>query len=589
FGALHFFSFSQNPHVDSLLKSLQLTGQDTARANILQELVNTYITELNDTKKASEASAEQLALSQKLHFKKGIAFGYLNRGTFYRSAGNAITALMYDQKSLVLMLELKNKLGESASYSNIGLDHCQNGNYEEALNCFLKSQQIREQLNDKIGLTNIYSNMANLYAVQGNYTKSLLVHLKGLKIREELGDKIGISKSYTNIGNIFYWQEKYSEALNYYYKSVTIKEELNDKVGLSSVYINIGGIYTNQKKYAEALATFFKSLRVLESIQNKRNVAGNYISIAIVYTKLKNWEQAKNYNLKAVAVLNGTGNKRELLQAYTGLGDAYRDTGHYKKALTYYEQALSLAKELKTRDLIKDIYESLSVFYKKQKQFEKAFEYTILYNNEKDSILNKENFRQVAELNTRYETEKKENEILLLTKDQELNAKIIHQQRLVRIGLISGLILLFIAVLSIFRRYRFKRRANDLLQIQKNEIQEKNILITDSIDYAKTIQETVLPTHHEIKKVFPKSFIVFKPKSIVSGDFYWIYMVGEMNILAVADCTGHGVPGAFMSLLLFGLGLLMNDLILNIIRVLGALYLVYIGYRSFKANFNTSA
>ncbi len=172
-----------------------------------------------------------------------------------------------------------------------------------------------------------------------------------------------------------------------------------------------------------------------------------------------------------------------------------------------------------------------------------------MYNAMKDTLLNKDNFKQVAELNTRYETDKKEKEILLLTKDQELNAKTIKQQQLLRWGLIGGLGLLSISIISIYRRYRFKQKANIVLEKQKEEIHQKNILITDSIDYAKTIQEAVLPTAEETKNLFPESFVLYKPKSIISGDFYWLNTINEQLICAVADCTGHGVPGAFMSLL----------------------------------------
>jgi serine phosphatase RsbU (regulator of sigma subunit) len=109
--------------------------------------------------------------------------------------------------------------------------------------------------------------------------------------------------------------------------------------------------------------------------------------------------------------------------------------------------------------------------------------------------------------------------------------------------------LLSISIFSIYRRYRFKQKANVILEKQKQEIQQKNILITDSIDYAKTIQEAVLPTAQEIKNLLPESFILYKPKAVVSGDFYWLGYGKERLMCAVADCTGHGVPGAFMSLL----------------------------------------
>jgi len=123
------------------------------------------------------------------------------------------------------------------------------------------------------------------------------------------------------------------------------------------------------------------------------------------------------------------------------------------------------------------------------------------------------------------------------------------EQRLLRGGLIGGLSLLFIAVFTMYRRYRFKQKANLILEKQKQEIEQQNALITDSIDYAKNIQELILPDQNKIQHIFPDSFILYKPKSVVSGDFYWMNKVGDKLICAVTDCTGHGVPGAFMSLL----------------------------------------
>jgi serine phosphatase RsbU (regulator of sigma subunit) len=163
--------------------------------------------------------------------------------------------------------------------------------------------------------------------------------------------------------------------------------------------------------------------------------------------------------------------------------------------------------------------------------------------------LNEESLKQTAELNIRYETDKKEKEILLLNKDQLLKDKTLKEQRLVRIGLIIGLGLFLALSFLLYNRYHFKQKANLVLQKQKQEIHQKNTLITDSIDYAKTIQEAILPDDEKLSKSFSEHFILYKPKAIVSGDFYWVGKKDNKIICAVADCTGHGVPGAFMSLL----------------------------------------
>ena len=188
-------------------------------------------------------------------------------------------------------------------------------------------------------------------------------------------------------------------------------------------------------------------------------------------------------------------------------------------------------------------------YNEKLKNYELALAYNKLYSTIKDTLLNEESLNQTSELNTRYETDKKEKEILLLTKDQQLKDKTLKEQRLVRIGLISSLGLFLVLSFLLYNRYRFKQKANLILEKQKQEIHKKNTQITDSIDYAKTIQDAILPSTEKLNTFFSDYFILYKPKAIVSGDFYWTTKKGNKIICAAADCTGHGIPGAFMSLL----------------------------------------
>jgi tetratricopeptide (TPR) repeat protein len=556
--ALHFSSLAQTHKIDSLLAILKTQKEDTAKANTLHELTRAYLFDLNDNQKVGEYGTQQLNLSLKLNFKKGIAYGYLNRAIFYRSSGELDTALVYDKKALPVMLEIGNKKGESSCYLNIGLTLSYMGNYKEALEYMFKGVKMKEQIGDKKGMCSGYNNIGNIYQDQANYAEALRYQLKSLKIREELKDKIGIEMAYNNIGNVVLAQGKSDDALLYYHKSLKIGEELNDLLGIGSANANMGNIYLSLKNYREARICFFKSLKAREQIDDKRGLAETFNDIGSAYFLEKKTEEALIYHLKSFRIYEKTGDKKGIAEACGGIANCYTEKRDYENALHYCDQMLMLAKELNYREGIRDAYGNLSNMYKKQKQFEKALLYTNLYDAIKDSLLNTENFKQVSELNTRYETDKKEKEILLLTKDQELNARIIKQQQLIRWGLIGGVILLFISIFSIYRRYRFKQKANNLLKTQNKEIGEKNMLITDSIDYAKTIQEAVLPTTDKIHNLFPQSFILNKPKSIVSGDFYWVNKIGEQLICAVADCTGHGVPGAFMSLL--GYNMLENEI-----------------------------
>jgi serine phosphatase RsbU (regulator of sigma subunit) len=543
-------SYAQTPIIDSLQNLLSTKKtEDSTKANVLDELCKEYIIELNNTEKASIYAGEQLKLSQKINYKKGIADGFLNYGSIYRSHGDFSMAISYQKKALDIMLEIKFTKGESDCYQAIGSSYSLQGNYSEALKYLFTAVKIKKVIHDKKGIADSYNNIGNSYKNQGNYAKGLNYNFLALKIREAIADERGIAKSYNNIGLILKRQGKFDEAMKSYNKALMLQEKLQDKKGIAGLYNNMGDIYLVQKHPKEAINAYTRSLALSQEIDDKLGTIISYSSLADMYLKQKNTKEALRYALKSFSLSKALGLKKQWVNAANAIGKSYEGEKNYLKALTYYNEMLSVAQESGYKSGIADAYSNYASVYKKTGQFEKALDYTRLHHAFKDSLLNKENYRQLTELNMQYETEKKEKEILLLTKDQELNMKIIKQQQFVRWGLIGGLLLLFISVYSISRRYFYKQKANVLLNKQKEEIQQQNMLITDSIDYAKTIQESAFPTEQKVKELFPVSFLLMKPKSIVSGDFYWIDKRKDELVCAVADCTGHGVPGAFMSLL----------------------------------------
>jgi serine phosphatase RsbU (regulator of sigma subunit) len=541
--------FAQTPRIDSLLNALKVVKEDTSKVNTLREICDAYKTEVNDINKVGEYAVKLSEFAEKINYKKGIAYGASFKGIFYWRKGNYAMALANYNKALGLMQELGNKRGISTCYLNMGQVYAEQGKYQEAIEFMLKGIKLKEELQEKKGMRIGYNNLGNIYATMGNYKEGLNYYFKTLKVAEESKDKLGESYAYDNIGTIFMHENKLDISLVYFKKAIKIQEEMGDKVIAGSSYSSIGNIYQNKKKYKEALAYHMRDLSIKETATDKVGIAAACNSIGFDHFGLKSFEKALTYQLRSYNLCKEIGHKKGIADAAGGIGKIYEEKKEYAKALDYYDQMLAISIELDFKEGIRDANAYKASVYTHLKQFEKALQCTEIYNSIKDTLLNKDNFKQVAELNTRYETDKKEKEILLLTKDQLLNAKTIKQQQLLRWGLIGGLLLLSISIFSIYRRYRFKQKANIILEQQKEEIQQKNILITDSIDYAKTIQEAVLPTIQETKNAFPESFILYKPKSIVSGDFYWLNAISDQLICAVADCTGHGVPGAFMSLL----------------------------------------
>jgi serine phosphatase RsbU (regulator of sigma subunit)/Tfp pilus assembly protein PilF len=503
------FSIAQTHRIDSLLSLLKIAKEDTLKAEVLHELARAHLFELNDINKVYIYGAQQLELSRKLRYKKGIGYGLTHIGIYKRSHGDYKEAISYAEQSLVLMKEIGYKKGEGSCYINLGVAYLDVGNYPKGIEYTVKGMILKEEIGDKKGASVAANNLAEIFMDQGNYKEALKYISKGLKFAEETGDRLAISIAYDDIGHMMEKKGKLDEALGYYKKAAKIAEELGDKMGMATNYNNIGNLYFKKDRIDDAYTYQIKSLKIAEENKDKDAIITAYNSLGTIYVKKRN----------------------------------------YLLAIDYLNKAIRISKDIDSKERLLEVYKNLVTVHKQLKNSEEALRYLDAYHNLHDSVLNKDNFRQLAELSTKYETEKKEKEILLLTKDKELNAKIIKQQQLVRWGLIGGLSLLFISIFSIYRRYRFKQKANKILEQQKELIQQKNNLITDSINYAKTIQEAVLPTSRHVETLFRESFILYKPKAIVSGDFYWTNKTEDRLICAVADCTGHGVPGAFMSLL----------------------------------------
>jgi serine phosphatase RsbU (regulator of sigma subunit) len=547
-GAYHLSA--QDAAVDSLKQELKYhKADDTTKANLYIALCKVYSDDVFYKNKVELYAPSLMALSMKLDYKKGIAYGYLYTAGVHMEKRDLFKALAGYFEALRMFKQQQDKYAISTCLHRIGLTKTYQEKYEESIQYMLKAGKMREEMGLLKEASNSYNNAGNAYANLGKFVEALTYFFKSLKAREAVHDSIGISVSYLNIGNTLFEQHKLDESINYLSRALKPIEKGPDTRLKAVIYSNMGSTYSTQKKYQLALIYCLKSLRISEEIGDKTGMVTGYINMADNYASQHKLAEALNYFQKAEVLCEELQDQALLIETFNGLGRCYEQKENYEDAQNYYTKALNISKEINYRTGILDAYNNMSSINEKLKNFQKSLEYHKLYGNLKDKLLNEESLKQTAELNARYETDKKEKEIQLLTKDQQLKDKSLKEQRLVRIGLIIGLGLFLALSFLLFNRYRFKQKANLLLEKQKQEIQQKNVLITDSIDYAKTIQEAILPDDEKLNATFPECFILYKPKAIVSGDFYWIGKKDNKIICAVADCTGHGVPGAFMSLL----------------------------------------
>ncbi len=441
------------------------------------------------------------------------------------------------------------------------------GEYDKAISFGLRAEKLADSLHYKFGLQSAYNNIGNCYMDRGNIKTALEYHLKTLKIREELGLKRGVGYTYLNLGNIYFRMGNDDQALKTYMLSMNMLLAAGDSLRVASCYSNMGSIYSNKQQSQKAEEYYLKSLDIRKHFGDDDGVAENYSNLSVILMDARKYKQALAYAFKTIDLYGFAGNKLGKTISYSNIGDIFEHMGEYNNAIKYQQISLQQATEMGSLYMMKPCYQLLAVAYSKKNDFKNDLHYVELYSHLNDSMMNTENSKIIAEMQTRFETEKKEKEIQLLQKDknirelqmgeQEAN---IHRQRIIMYSVIGGLTLIIILIFFIWKSYSEKKKINLGLErknleinLQKNLIEEKNIFITDSIDYAKNIQTAILPSEEFIRQNIPGSFILFMPKDIVSGDFYFIKPLGDFIFVAAVDCTGHGVPGAFMSVMAFNM------------------------------------
>lgn len=465
-------------------------------------------------------------------------------------------ALSYGHRAAGLADELDDPSKAGWAYNYIGSTYYYKGDYDSALYYHTQALNIRQAIQDKKGLGASYNNIGNIYDDQGKSALALDYYFKALKYFEEVSFRRGEGIVYNSIGNLYYVQKKFDLALRYFEQSAKLQAELGNKVELMHVYNNIALINDEKKDYDAALKYYHLSLDLAEETGNTSAVVTNLNNMGQMYRTIKDHKKAEEILRRAIEMGEKEDDKVKLASPYINLGKLFSDNKQYDSAIVYYHKGLEIGKETGVKLYMKEAYESLADAWYRKGDIDKTYEYRLLYEAMKDSLFNEESSRQVTEMATKYDTEKKEQQIALLEKDKA-------HERTVRNFIISGASVMLVFSLFLYRAYSGTRRLNRVLASQKSEILQKNHdlhskneliqrqkqEITDSINYARNIQQAILPSMEQVRALMPQSFVLYRPKDIVSGDFYWFREKSGCIYFAAADSTGHGVPGGFMSMI----------------------------------------
>ncbi|HTB06816.1 MAG TPA: tetratricopeptide repeat protein [Bacteroidia bacterium] len=422
----------------------------------------------------------------------------------YNSLGYANDKALESAQEALIIAEKQNKVaGQVYAFLNIGTYFQLKGDAKQCLDYFLKAQDIAEKNNGKDILAEVYDRLSQFYrSIMRNVKRALEYSQKELMIRKESNNKNGYAAALANMGNIYYDMDSTRRALQYYIEAADFFTATKAKNNLADVENNIGSAYNDLKEYGRSIEYYEKALSSYQELNNKYGVA----------------------------------------MCYGNIGNVYDMKGEMEKGVAYSEQALQMAREINAKDMVAAAYTFLAEGYSKLGDYKKAFDYQAGLVNINDTIFNETSTKQINDMQVKYDTEKKEKENKIL----ELS---VNKQKIINYSILAGLLLVIALAFFIFRGYRDKQKANEALAEKNKIIEEINKDIIDSINYAKRIQHAILTSDEYLAETLGEHFVLYKPRDVVSGDFYWCYSNYNKVVFTVADCTGHGVPGALMSMI----------------------------------------
>lgn len=572
--------------IDSLLKRLPKVS-DVEKATVYNKLGDLYIMVNHDECEKFLKQALSLAIQYDIPQEKANA--YHNLGRLSKLQNDLIKAKKNFEKSVEIKRQIGDHEGLSKSLNQIGIILQGWGKFDEVLPYYENSYKEAEIAGYLRGMAIALNQQANFYTLIGNYKVSIKKYLQALESFKKMNDVKGIISTNNNIGLVYNKLENRGEAIYYHYQALELAQaskadllngEKNRFQLIAEAYNNIGIIYIdpdtsgNKNMYFDidkGLEYIKKAMEYFKKANYQQGIASNLHNLSMTYFNKKDYLNSIKYSMESIELANALKNKYELMQNYTTIGVSYGRMNNKAKAIENLLIGVEIARETDSREGLFDAYRYLSEVYLADKDYKNAYYYLSSSYNIKDSLKGEQMQKIMQEMSTKYQTAQKEQQIkeANLKNESQKKQNEFQQKLLYAISAFFIIVLLF-AVFAIWQ-YLQKRKANQKLHFQNIEISRKNEEIEaqrnqvvaqrdliedqkkgimDSIHYASRIQRAILPSKEYLKDLLgDKHFILYKPRDIVSGDFFWVGNRNRKIIVVAADCTGHGVPGAFMSML----------------------------------------
>lgn len=389
--------------------------------------------------------------------------------------------------------------------------------------------------------------LSKFYTKNNDLKTAVDLSFAALKYFEKVKDSKNICLCYLQIASINYKLRNEVKALQMYEKALEVSRKISYYEASAIAYNGLGSIYSNRDQQELGLECYGRALKIRREQKHYLQIAALLTNIGTIYSDKSNLKEAEKYYKESLELNLQNHNTKSAAICYINLGNVFYNSGNYRDAEVNYANSLRL---LDNTDLsIKEnLFYNLGEVNFKLGNLEKALRYNDSCMTVKDSLYNRESIKTLNEMQTKYETEKTKLE--LEKRDLEANSK----QMIIYVAF-GGCFFLLILVFFIFRGLKNEKRTshtleekNKIINEQKHLVEEKNKDIGDSIRYAQRIQQAILPPEVLWNETLKNSFILYSPKDILSGDFYWLEETHDHIFIAAADCTGHGVPGALVSI-----------------------------------------
>jgi adenylate cyclase len=398
------------------------------------------------------------------------------------------------------------------------------GQNVEALELFNQSRNLYVELEDSSGIAAIWQNIGCIHESLGDYPRTLSSYQKSMLFYNLLGKKRGVARANNNIGIVYKVQEEYGKAREYFEGSLALFTELNDKRGIANAVQNIGIIEYEQKNHAEALNAYSRSLELYKELDDDWGAAAALNNLGSLYEDQGLFDKAVSFYNKSLVIREGLSDNHGIARTLFNIGNTYNDKGEHLAAVDWCSRSLELAEEIDGVRERRDACKCLYVAYQSLENFNQALFYHVQMQAWDDSLQSVKTFKilRQMEIRTQQVTDS------LFTEEEKLRVRIGHEEEIHKketiknILLGAGLFLLLVAF-ALFGRNRYTSKAKD-------EITKYAKDITDSITYAKRIQNAIFPDWASVAQILPDAFVFFRPKDLVSGDFYFVDKINDKII-----------------------------------------------------------